>query len=294
MTSWVWDDAKAFQRWICLLMFTAWEDTEMIFHNKRVKVKRGQMVTSKRQLAQRWHTNSRIVTNLLQNFVCKGMIMMDVKDNMTIITVLNYDKYQYNSENNEKYFKFSREDVFGEVENDHNNATSVQSGSHKRSQNKINNNKLENDFTPEARAHEIEYFEILTNSEKLFTDETMQILEITQDEIPQLLEMFKDEQLRREKMHDNVGDYKRHFLNWLDKKVKDGKRRSKNKRNNAGGKSSTKTQSENSGGTENIPRTAEKTTDSSRDGKINAKETGKSNAGGPLKWVTVRKAETDG
>ena len=295
MTSWIWDDAKAFQRWICLLMFAAWEDTEMKFHNKRVKVKRGQLVTSKRQLARRWHTNNRIVSALLQDFVFYEMISMETKDNMTLITVLNYDKYQYNS-GPEKYLKLPREEVMDEGKIPENMAAPEQNRLHKRSHdiiNNKNNNKLKNIFTPEARALELKYFEVLKDKDQLFTDETMEILEVKNEEIPQLLETFKEEQLRKEKTHDNINDYQRHFHDWLKIKKENEKKRTKTKRNTAGTKAGAKTQPANNGGTEKNARTDGEATDSPAEKKNGDEKAGRRRGGNPLGNITIRKTETD-
>lgn len=287
MTHWIWEDAKAFQRWICLLMFAAWEDTEMKYHNKRVKVNRGQLVTSKRQLARRWHTNSRIVKNLLQDFIYYEMITVEVKDNMTFITILNYEKYQYANDEKGKFLKVPVNTKDGQEDEKY--SSDDQNRLQKRSQDIINNNKLNNDFTPEVRALEIKYFEKLYESEKIFTDETLQILEVTQEEIPLLLEKFKEEQLRRQKKHNNINDYLRHFHDWLNKMKENGKRNTKNKRNTAGRKAKNKTQPTNYGGDQKIPREDGAENNATRGNG----ETGKQDEENPFGRVKIRKTKTD-
>ena len=95
MEHWIWNTSPhRFKRWVYLLFCVAWQEKVIGFGDKEVKLKRGQMVTSVRRLMGLWGTNSTTVKNTLDAFVEHGMIKLQKETNMTIITVVNYDKYQ--------------------------------------------------------------------------------------------------------------------------------------------------------------------------------------------------------
>ena len=92
---WVWNtSSKRFQRWVDLLFLAAWQRRRVGFGNMMVNLERGQIVTSIRLLMKRWGTNNTTVTTTLKLFVDNGMISMKRDKNMTIITIVNYNKYQ--------------------------------------------------------------------------------------------------------------------------------------------------------------------------------------------------------
>ena len=92
---WVWKtSSKRFQRWVDLLFLASWRDRKTGFGNIVVPLKRGQLVTSTRELMRRWSTNNTTVTTTLNLFVENGMISMDRGRTRTIITIINYNKYQ--------------------------------------------------------------------------------------------------------------------------------------------------------------------------------------------------------
>ena len=92
---WIWNtSSKRFQRWIDVLFQASWKERNAGFGKVVVHLERGQLVTSTRQLMRRWGTNNTTVTTTLKLFEENGMITCDRGRNMTIITVVNYNKYQ--------------------------------------------------------------------------------------------------------------------------------------------------------------------------------------------------------
>ena len=92
---WIWNtSSKRFQRWVDLLFLASWKNREVGFGNTIVNLKRGQIVTSIRQLMSRWKTNNSTVADTLKRFEDNGMIVCDRGRNMTIITIIHYNKYQ--------------------------------------------------------------------------------------------------------------------------------------------------------------------------------------------------------
>ena len=92
---WIWNtSSRRFQRWVDLLFLASWKDRKVGFGNTIVHLERGQIVTSVRQLMSRWRTNNSTVTATLKLFEDNGMIICERGRNMTVITVVNYNKYQ--------------------------------------------------------------------------------------------------------------------------------------------------------------------------------------------------------
>ena len=92
---WIWNtSSKRFQRWVDLLFLASWKERDAGFGNTVVHLKRGQIVTSVRQLMGRWRTNNTTVTDTLKRFEDNGMIICNRGRKMTIITIVNYNKYQ--------------------------------------------------------------------------------------------------------------------------------------------------------------------------------------------------------
>lgn len=83
-----------FEAWIDMDMLANGKDKEIIFKGKPLLIKRGQFLTSQRRLADRWgwsKTKTRDFLKLSQNH--DHSIDVDSDNKKTIITLLNYDKY---------------------------------------------------------------------------------------------------------------------------------------------------------------------------------------------------------
>ena len=94
----LWDSSEEpFDRrsaWIDLLLMANHKDKRMIFRGKAVTVKSGQRITSLHKLAERWHwgiNRVRIYLDMLQG---EGMLIRESDNTKTLITIVNYQKYQ--------------------------------------------------------------------------------------------------------------------------------------------------------------------------------------------------------
>ena len=95
MEHWIWNTSdQRFKRWVYLLFCVAWKEKVVGFGDKEIRLKRGQLVTSVRRLMGMWNTSSSTVRNTLDAFEEHGMIKRNKDPNMTIISIVNYDKYQ--------------------------------------------------------------------------------------------------------------------------------------------------------------------------------------------------------
>jgi len=86
-----------FESWIDLLLQAHFTDGEICYSNHKMLVTRGSLVTSLRDLGDRFRWNKNKVVNYLQNLKTAGMIEFYSDKNSTTIIILNYDKYQGNS-----------------------------------------------------------------------------------------------------------------------------------------------------------------------------------------------------
>lgn len=100
---WLYQEKRKFSRfeaWIDLLLMVNHEDTKVVLGNEIIDVKRGQRITSIRQLCDRWGWSNTKVTKFLKLLEDDGMITVKNDTKKTLITIEKYDFYQ--SDENEK------------------------------------------------------------------------------------------------------------------------------------------------------------------------------------------------
>ena len=92
----IWDD-KPFNMasaWIDLLLLANHEDKETIFDKKPILVKRGQRITSVRELSARWGWGKDKTLRFLRLLEREKMIVKDSDSRRTLLTIVNYGVYQ--------------------------------------------------------------------------------------------------------------------------------------------------------------------------------------------------------
>ena len=92
----IWDD-KPFNMasaWIDLLLLANHEDKETIFDKKPILVKRGQRITSVRELSTRWGWGKDKTLRFLRLLEREKMIVKDSDSRRTLLTIVNYGIYQ--------------------------------------------------------------------------------------------------------------------------------------------------------------------------------------------------------
>lgn len=110
----LWDsEEEPFDRrsaWIDLLMLVNHEDKKTLFNGKMITVKMGQRITSIRKLAERWHWGKDRVRRFLDLLEAEEMLIRDSDNNRTLLTLVNYSKYQsqcdtdgYTNKDTDKY-----------------------------------------------------------------------------------------------------------------------------------------------------------------------------------------------
>lgn len=94
---WLWTSPEPFDErsaWIDLLMLANHADKTTMFDKKLITVKRGQRITSVRLLAERWHWGRTRTLNFLKNLEADKMIVREADSRKTLITIVNYGKFQ--------------------------------------------------------------------------------------------------------------------------------------------------------------------------------------------------------
>lgn len=94
---WIWDD-KPFARgqaWVDLLLMVNHDNKKIFFNGEPVEVKRGQRITSIKQLCQRWGWSNNKVKKFLKTLEQDNKIILEIAPRKaTTITIVNYNLYQ--------------------------------------------------------------------------------------------------------------------------------------------------------------------------------------------------------
>lgn len=83
-----------FEAWIDLLLMVNHETKKVLLGNELIEVKRGQRITSIRQLCDRWGWSNSKVTQYLKLLESDGMITVKSDTKKTVITIDKYSDYQ--------------------------------------------------------------------------------------------------------------------------------------------------------------------------------------------------------
>lgn len=106
---WLWDD-KPFSRgqaWIDLLLTVNHADKKIMFNGELTTIKRGQTITSIRQLCDRWGWSNNKITRFLKILESEQMLTRKSDSKKTVITIDNYSFWQ--DQENEKRQKSDTE-----------------------------------------------------------------------------------------------------------------------------------------------------------------------------------------
>ena len=93
---WIATDKRWLGWWVMLLFKASWEDMVTEAYGKMTTIKRGQMMASGRSLAIEFEAHRNTVEKFLQTLEQEGMIKRELKlgRKLSVITIVNYDKYQ--------------------------------------------------------------------------------------------------------------------------------------------------------------------------------------------------------
>ena len=89
-----------FEAWLDIVQSARFEDTKQLIGNRFIEVKRGQVLVSLRFLAGRWQWSTKKVNSFLDLLIQDKMITKETpkETGQTVITICNYDKYNFISQ----------------------------------------------------------------------------------------------------------------------------------------------------------------------------------------------------
>lgn len=94
---WIWKDKEPFDKrsaWIDLLLSVNHKSKKVPFENDFIEIERGQTLISIKQLAERWRWSRHKVSNYLNQLEQDTMIIQVRDTKKTLISIVNYSKYQ--------------------------------------------------------------------------------------------------------------------------------------------------------------------------------------------------------
>lgn len=94
---WLWSSDETFSRgqaFIDLLLLAAYADHKAMSHGRMMYLKRGSLITSIRHLSERWHWSKDKTQRFLIDLETNETIKKVSDTKRTIITIVNYEKYQ--------------------------------------------------------------------------------------------------------------------------------------------------------------------------------------------------------
>lgn len=89
-----------FEAWLDIVQSARFEDTKQLIGNRFIEVKRGQTLVSLRFLAGRWQWSTKKVNSFIDLLIQDKMIIKETpkETGQTVITICNYDKYNFISQ----------------------------------------------------------------------------------------------------------------------------------------------------------------------------------------------------
>lgn len=92
----LWEDRPFNQgaAWVGMLLTANHKDAKIIFDKKPLLVQAGSFITSSRKLSDKWGWSRGRVDRFLKTLQEEQMILLDVNTKRTLITIVNYSKFQ--------------------------------------------------------------------------------------------------------------------------------------------------------------------------------------------------------
>lgn len=201
---WIWLDARRFQMWIQMLLWAQYQDGVIPFGKRLIHLKRGQFLTTLNVLAGYMRCSKQTVLTFLRVLESSQMIKREKQAKFTIITIVNYDKYQPSGMTENR----SSEDVENEQ---------IFDPTLDRELDPIKeyNNKEKNLYI-QTREKNLEFYQEIRDSDD-FWKKTSEALSIPMIRLKDHAEKFFDELMAKEDFRDNQQEIRTYLFNWLRK-----------------------------------------------------------------------------
>ncbi len=95
--NWIWKSEEPFDKrsaWIDLLLTVNHKNKKIPFENGFIEIERGQTLTSIKQLSEKWKWSRHKVSDFLDQLERDTMIVQVRDTRKTLVSIVNYDKYQ--------------------------------------------------------------------------------------------------------------------------------------------------------------------------------------------------------
>lgn len=190
-----------------MLFLASYRDNRVLVKNQLVEVKRGQFLGSLSFFMKRWQTSKERVINFLRLLEIDGMILKKSHNNLTLITICNYESYQDTSDNNPDNLPDYNQDNLPD-----NNPDTTKESKERKEILDINTNAHTREEKVSFDAQrEQQFFNTFKG-----TGIAINVATATGKrgaEVMQLLDIFMAECEIRERGHKDFQDFKEHFLN---------------------------------------------------------------------------------
>lgn len=148
----VWMDSSRLRIWIYILFETNFADASGYYHGRLIKVKRGECVTSLREIAKTCFCTTKTAKRVLNQFQEDGMLTYEsLVGWYTLIKVTNYKAYQGKKppkSNTNDYIDDYIDDHINDYNDDHNDDTLI------RSNNYIEEQEYKNMASPDENSED--------------------------------------------------------------------------------------------------------------------------------------------
>jgi len=111
----LWTDSESFDRrsaWIDLILMANVQNKDIMYRGQTIKIKRGQVYTSVRKLADRWHWSRDKVNRFIKTLIKAHMVEHDTRtQSATLLTIVKYGDYQNRTDANKSTNKSTDKDT---------------------------------------------------------------------------------------------------------------------------------------------------------------------------------------
>lgn len=110
--NWIWKDKEPFDKrsaWIDLLLSANYKNKKIPFENGFIEIEKGQTLTSIKQLAERWKWSRHKVSDFLNRLEQDTMIVQVRDTKKTLVSIVNYSKYQDALEKKDMFSDMARD-----------------------------------------------------------------------------------------------------------------------------------------------------------------------------------------
>lgn len=111
---WIWSVKEPFDKrsaWVDLLLLANHSDKKIVFNGEFITIKRGQILTSTRNLSAKWKWSVNKVYRFLKRLESDKMLQKESDKDRTLLTIVNYGIYQSSEYTNEYTNEYSSENT---------------------------------------------------------------------------------------------------------------------------------------------------------------------------------------